>query len=87
MRELDGVEEVAVSPGPENIRGRALIAYCVLARDADTSPEVLRAKYAAVSPAYSVPEIVRIMPELPKLESGKVDRRKLEQLAATEPVA
>ena len=87
MRELGGVEEVAVAPGRENIRGRALVAYCVVGRNSTASADALRSGYAAISPAYSVPEIVRIMPELPKLESGKVDRQALARLAAEELVA
>ena len=87
MREIDGVEEVAVAPGRANLRGCALIAYCVVSRQSGTSAERIRSGFAAMSPAYSVPEIVRIMPELPKLAGGKVDRQLLARLAAEEQAA
>ncbi len=87
MREIDGVDEVAVAAGPANLRGCALIAYCVVSRQARISASQIRTGYAAVAPSYAVPEVVRIMPELPKLEGGKIDRRLLARLAAQEQVA
>jgi acyl-coenzyme A synthetase/AMP-(fatty) acid ligase len=81
MRELPGVEEVAIAPGPENIRGRAIVAFCVLASGVQTSGEALRADFAKNAPPFSVPELVLILSELPKLQSGKVDRQALARLA------
>ncbi len=83
MRELAGVEEAAVTVGPENIRGRTLIAFCVLAKGIAVSDKELRAQYAARAPAFSVPDVVHIVEALPKLASGKIDRLALASLAET----
>ena len=82
FREIDGVNEVAVAAGPESIRGRVLVAFCVLRRGAEQTEEQLRAEYAKRAPAFAVPEQVRIVNELPKLQSGKIDRGSLAARAA-----
>jgi acyl-coenzyme A synthetase/AMP-(fatty) acid ligase len=81
MRELAGVQEVAVAPGPENLRGRSLVAFCVMADGHETTGSALRASYAVGAPAFSVPEVVHIVSALPKLASGKIDRQSLAKLA------
>ncbi len=81
MREIDGVEEVAVAPGAENIQGVSLVAFCVTdPKVAVTGPQ-LRAAYAKSFPPHSVPDVVHLMDSLPKLASGKVDRQSLAKLA------
>jgi acyl-coenzyme A synthetase/AMP-(fatty) acid ligase len=82
MRELPGVDEVAVAVGPESIRGRKLLAFCVLGDGIGTTGDALRAIFAARNPAFSVPEFVQIVHALPKLPSGKVDRQALAKLAS-----
>jgi acyl-coenzyme A synthetase/AMP-(fatty) acid ligase len=82
MREIPGVEEVAVATGPENLRGRELVAFCVPSAGINLTGASVRAQYAAAAPAYSVPEIVHIVDSLPKLPSGKVDRVFLGRLAS-----
>lgn len=82
FREIDGVNEVAVAAGPDSIRGRLLVAFCVLRRGAEQTEEQLRAEYAKRAPAFAVPERVRIVSELPKLQSGKIDRASLAARAA-----
>ena len=74
LREIEGVEQAVVVAGAQGIRGRALVAFCVLARNVALTPDDVRERYAARSPAYSVPDSVRIIPALPQLPSGKIDR-------------
>ena len=74
LREIEGVEQAVVVAGSQGIRGRALVAFCVLARNAVLTADDVRERYAARSPAYSVPDSVRIVSSLPQLPSGKVDR-------------
>jgi acyl-CoA synthetase (AMP-forming)/AMP-acid ligase II len=81
LREIDGVEEVAVATGSASLRGLRLIAFCVRKADANLTARQLRAAYAASAPAYSVPDAVVFLDALPKLESGKVDRRALARMA------
>jgi acyl-coenzyme A synthetase/AMP-(fatty) acid ligase len=85
MRALASVDEVAVAPGPENIRGRSLVAFCVISQGCQTTAAALRANYARIAPAFSVPEVVRIVSELPKLANGKVDRQALARWASEVP--
>ncbi len=85
MRELASVEEVVVAAGPDNMRGRSLVAFCVTSRGAAVTGPQLRASFAKIAPAYSVPDAVQVMSALPKLASGKVDRLALAQLAAEMP--
>jgi acyl-coenzyme A synthetase/AMP-(fatty) acid ligase len=73
---------VAVAVGPESIRGRKLLAFCVLGDGIGTTGDALRAIFAARNPAFSVPEFVQIVHALPKLPSGKVDRQALAKLAS-----
>ncbi|MBN1238253.1 MAG: acyl--CoA ligase [Gammaproteobacteria bacterium] len=82
MRELDGVEEVAVvTADSETMRGKALVAFCVVGRRNSPSGQELRTRFAQRVAAFSVPDVVRVVAALPKLESGKVDRRALSALA------
>ena len=82
MRELAGVEEVAVvAGGAANLRGSTLTAFCVVGSECDASGAQLRTRFAATAPAFAVPEIVRVVASLPKLPSGKIDRVALANLA------
>lgn len=81
LREIDGVSETAVAAGADGIRGRALVAFVVLARGEEASGGELRARYAERAPAYAVLDAVHIVETLPKLASGKIDRRALARLA------
>jgi len=83
FREIDAVDEVAVAAGPDSIRGRRLVALCVLRRGAQQTEEQLRAEYAKRAPAFAVPERILTVKELPKLQSGKIDRESLAALAAS----
>jgi acyl-coenzyme A synthetase/AMP-(fatty) acid ligase len=81
LRDIHAISEAAVSAGQEGIRGRSLVAFCVLRPGDDCTPQQLRAQLAARLPWFAVPDLVSILPDLPKLESGKLDRRALETLA------
>lgn len=85
LREVAGVEGVAVAAGPETIRGRSLIAFCVLGRGVQQSAHGIRAEYARRAPSFAVPDDVRVLDELPKLPNGKIDRQMLATMAAAVP--
>jgi acyl-coenzyme A synthetase/AMP-(fatty) acid ligase len=80
MRDLKEVEEVAVVLGADTIRGRELIAYCTCPEGVQVSDKKLLARYAETAPPFSVPDRVVIMEQLPKLPSGKIDRRALAEI-------
>jgi acyl-coenzyme A synthetase/AMP-(fatty) acid ligase len=77
LREIDGVEAVGVAAGPDGIRGRVLVAFCALGRGSEQSAAQLRAKLANRVPAFAMPEQIRVVPELPRLPNGKINRSQL----------
>ena len=81
LRDVQAVGEAAVSAGRDDIRGRSLVAFCVLRRGEHCTAQELRAQLAAQLPWFALPDVVNILPDLPKLESGKLDRRALELMA------
>lgn len=82
LRDLADIEEVGVALGGETIRGRALVAFCVCRKDAVVTEKQLLARYAEEAPPYAVPDKLLIVDALPKLPSGKIDRRALAAQAA-----
>jgi acyl-CoA synthetase (AMP-forming)/AMP-acid ligase II len=87
LRAIEGVEEAAVSVGRDGIRGRELIAFCVVSPRAQSSSQEIRARYAASAPAFSVPDSVCIVKVLPKLANGKLDRRSITAMAESAGIA
>ena len=81
LRGIDDVVDAAVVAGPEDIRGRLLVAFCVVRARTSVSPQVLRTRCASRLPAFAVPDKIVIVADLPKLPNGKVDRRALAMLA------
>jgi amino acid adenylation domain-containing protein len=76
-------EAVVVAPaGPSGEPGdRRLVAYAVPANGA-TDSEALREALAERLPAYMVPSVIALLPELPRLPNGKIDRKALTQVTA-----
>jgi acyl-coenzyme A synthetase/AMP-(fatty) acid ligase len=84
LREVEGIEDVGVAAGPDSIRGRLLVAFCVLERGVKNSNAQLRAQCAKRAPAFAVPDLIRVVSELPRLASGKIDRSELVRMARLE---
>ncbi|MGJ5892626.1 non-ribosomal peptide synthetase [Streptomyces niveiscabiei] len=65
-----------------------LAAYCLARSDAAAPAEdAVRAFAAERLPEYAVPQSVQVLPELPLMPSGKVDRAALAALPARVPVS
>lgn len=77
MRDLPEVKEVAAVLGADTIRGRELVVYCTCSEGVETTETRLLARYAQTAPPYAEPDRIVIVRELPKLPSGKIDRRTL----------
>jgi acyl-coenzyme A synthetase/AMP-(fatty) acid ligase len=77
LREVDGIEEAGVAAGPESIRGRKIVAFCALRRGSERSESELRADLSSRVPPFAVPDRIRVVPQLPRLPNGKIDRRRL----------
>ena len=73
----EGVREVAVVPQPDELIGNRIIAFVVPKAGNSLTPEELAQVVAARLPKYMVPESVVFCVELPKTETGKIDRRAL----------
>jgi acyl-CoA synthetase (AMP-forming)/AMP-acid ligase II len=85
IESLPGIDRAVTVLGGESLRGREIVAFCVL-RDGDVLDDnALRAACATVLPSYAIPDHVRITPSVPLLRNGKVDRRALEAAVLAEP--
>ncbi len=83
LGDLEGVGNAAVvlrsDDGIEQ-----LVAFLVPSREADLDPRGLRAKLRAILPPYMVPARFEPIASLPKLSSGKVDRKALKLVPLSE---
>lgn len=77
IAELPGVSEVAVVPGAWGRRGVQITAYCVSSLPLGLSPDGLRQSCLQHLPRRSVPDVVNLVSALPRLSTGKIDRRQL----------
>ena len=76
------VREAAVAGLPDPLYGQRVAAFVVL-REGFSADENELCDFARERLAdYKVPEVIRFLPELPKGLTGKVDRRKLAELAS-----
>jgi acyl-coenzyme A synthetase/AMP-(fatty) acid ligase len=83
---IDGVEQVVVIDGEDTARGKALLAFCVVAGGNGQTAGELRAECAKHLPSHVVPDRLAIVPKLPLLANGKIDRQALRRQGAAAPV-
>ncbi|MFZ5668639.1 MAG: acyl-CoA synthetase [Pseudomonadota bacterium] len=74
---LPGVRDCAVFGVPDDEFGEALCAYVEPLDGADLDPAALRAGLAGRLSRFKVPKTVKIVPALPREDSGKIFKRKL----------
>ncbi|MFF8841894.1 amino acid adenylation domain-containing protein [Streptomyces sp. NPDC015127] len=74
---LDGVAEAVVVTHERGTNDKRLVAYVSADGDAAPDPAGIRAAVARTLPYYMVPATVVVLPALPRLANGKVDRRSL----------
>ena len=77
LAELPAVSTAAVAVKKDNLGHEHLIAYAVLAKGSDLTVDTWRAALTAVLAPYMVPELLEILPAMPRLPSGKTDRKAL----------
>src|SRR5262249_20126105 len=73
---LEGVRNAAVVTR-ENRDQQVLCAYVTLQAGAAKPAAELTTALAAALPAYMIPDVVSILPELPLTPGGKIDRNRL----------
>jgi acetyl-CoA synthetase len=89
MLEHPAVAEVAVIGIPDEIKGEAIVGFAVLKSAQGASPgietEISRKVVESLGPAFR-PQAIRIVPALPKTQSGKIVRRLIRQRYLGEPL-
>jgi acetyl-CoA synthetase len=84
----DAVAEAAVVGYPHDIKGQGIYAYVVLASGAKAADEnivgSLKEQVRHVIGAFAAPDVIHIAAGLPKTRSGKIMRRILRKIAASE---
>ncbi|WP_159397257.1 class I adenylate-forming enzyme family protein [Sorangium cellulosum] len=81
LERLAGVERAAVVVAGETRRGRGIVAFCTPRAGVEIEPGGLRRACQGALPAYAVPDEICLLPSLPLLPSGKLDRRALQRAA------
>ena len=82
LHEHPAVHEAAVVPGSHDLLGEVPIAPVALRTEVENPEAALRGFVAAKLAAHKVPARVLILPELPKLVAGTLDRAALRRMAA-----
>jgi len=80
----DIVVESAVVGFPHAIKGQGIYAYVILAHETDSPASIVAAIKQQVAEqigAFARPDVVQIVPGLPKTRSGKIMRRILRKIA------
>lgn len=73
---IAGVKAAAVVAHGESLRGKGLIAYCVV-EDEALNAEIIRSRCFDLLPRRAIPDQVMIIDNMPVLGNGKIDRLSL----------
>jgi acyl-coenzyme A synthetase/AMP-(fatty) acid ligase len=87
LARLPGIANAAVVLAEPTLRGRAMIAFVCAADGAEVELGRLRRVCRAALPSYAIPDEFRVLPALPLLATGKLDRRALERTIVLPPSA
>jgi non-ribosomal peptide synthetase-like protein len=74
---LAGIKSAAVAVKKDSNGQDHLVGYVVPEDSSDIEETVLRAELAKVLPTYMVPSTIMAMPEMPRMPSGKINRKAL----------
>jgi acyl-CoA synthetase (AMP-forming)/AMP-acid ligase II len=72
-----GIQQAAVVPVSDDVRGQKPVAFVVAAPGATVTAGMVKEFALAHGPAYAHPRHVELLAELPLAGTGKVDRRLL----------
>ncbi|MES2275336.1 MAG: Pls/PosA family non-ribosomal peptide synthetase [Bacteroidota bacterium] len=87
LNAFDGVSSAAVAVKKDAIGQDHLVGYIVLKDILNVEENLVRAELGKVLPSYMVPTVIVTLPEMPRMPSGKINRKALpvpEQLAITD---
>lgn len=79
IAKIPEIEAVVVVTEGESLRGKALVAYCVLNAGVSLSENEIRKACLDRLPRRAIPDRVEILSTLPLLPNGKIDRQALVQ--------
>jgi non-ribosomal peptide synthetase-like protein len=77
LSQLGGVLAAAVAVMKDNNGYDELVGFIVSNPSVSADPHLLRQELAKVLPSYMVPGIISVLLEMPRLPSGKINRKKL----------
>ncbi len=77
LNNLPGISAAAVAVKKDNNDQEQLVGYVLLEDLSLFNEGNLRTELAKVLPSYMVPAVIVMLPEMPRLPSGKIDRKKL----------
>lgn len=72
-----GISAAAVAVRKDNNGQDELVGYVLMETDAKFDEHEFRAELAKVLPPYMVPAVIIALPQMPRLPSGKIDRKSL----------
>jgi len=77
LNQLEGISAAAVAVKKDNNLQDQLVGYVLLEDLTEFNEALLRTELAKSLPVYMVPAIIVSLPEMPRLPSGKIDRKSL----------
>ncbi len=82
-----GVADVAVVSQPHDIYGETIVAFVIPEAGAQIGLQELRDHCKTLLADYKVPRFIQVCDELPRTTSGKVQKYRLRQQLAQQPIA
>jgi len=79
VESIEGVDYVAAVSGKENSRGKEIVLYCVASPGSNITGKKIRSACFDILPKTAVPDRITLLPALPMLPNGKIDRRELKR--------
>lgn len=73
------VNQAVTIPVPDDLIGNRIISYATLTEGGDITEKDLIRHCSKTLPSYMIPEVIHIIPAMPRTSSGKVDRKMLEK--------
>ncbi|WP_256301746.1 class I adenylate-forming enzyme family protein [Haloarchaeobius salinus] len=87
IKSLDGVDEVAIIPTPDEFYGEVVKALVRKTPDADLAPADVVAAVEGELSSFKVPEYVEFVEEFPYTPTGKIQKEKLREREQTNEVS
>ncbi|MFC4248422.1 class I adenylate-forming enzyme family protein [Natribaculum luteum] len=87
IKSLDGVDEVAIIPTPDEFYGEVVKALVRKKSDANLEPADVLAAVEGELSSFKIPEYVEFVEDFPYTPTGKVQKQKLRERERTEDVS